>query len=249
MAKRQRIRRALILLSFLLFPITMYYFSPALIMQGAAEGVVAGSMLLFAAQFVTSLVLGRAFCGWVCPVGGLGECLQLANDRPVRPGRKDWIKFAIWAPWLGGIIALAASAGGLRRVEPLYMTVKGVSIAEPANYYMYYFVLAIVLALSLAMGRRAFCHTACWMAPFMILGTRLKRAGRWPSLHLRTQHERCIACRRCSAACTMSIDVQALVARGDMHHRECVLCGLCADNCPKDVLALKFGRPPARRVP
>ncbi len=43
--KRQRLRKALILISFLFFPVTLYYFSPVLIIQGVAEGIVAGSFL------------------------------------------------------------------------------------------------------------------------------------------------------------------------------------------------------------
>ncbi|MGD2103952.1 MAG: hypothetical protein PVJ55_02410 [Anaerolineae bacterium] len=36
---RQRIRKGLLLLSLLLFPLTLYYFSPTLIIQGALEAV------------------------------------------------------------------------------------------------------------------------------------------------------------------------------------------------------------------
>ena len=40
LATRQRIRKGLLLLSFLLFPITLYYFSPVLILAGASQGVI-----------------------------------------------------------------------------------------------------------------------------------------------------------------------------------------------------------------
>ncbi len=60
---RQRIRRALLLVSFLLFPVTLYYFSPILIMQSASEEVVNASFLVFAAMFVSSLFVGRLWCG------------------------------------------------------------------------------------------------------------------------------------------------------------------------------------------
>ena len=36
---RQRTRRTLLLVSFLLLPITLFYFSPYIIQQGAAQGV------------------------------------------------------------------------------------------------------------------------------------------------------------------------------------------------------------------
>jgi len=52
--KRQRLRKALILVSFLFFPVTIYYFSPVLIIQGVTEGIVAGSFLVFVGMFVSS---------------------------------------------------------------------------------------------------------------------------------------------------------------------------------------------------
>jgi hypothetical protein len=48
---RQRIRKGLLLVSFLLFPITLYYFSPALILAGAAQGAINGSFLVFSLSF------------------------------------------------------------------------------------------------------------------------------------------------------------------------------------------------------
>ncbi|NPV02029.1 MAG: 4Fe-4S binding protein [Brevinematales bacterium] len=66
---KQKVRRSLILISFFLFPVTMFYFSPYLIIMGGIGGIITGSFMMFAAQFAHSLVLGRAFCGWVCPAG------------------------------------------------------------------------------------------------------------------------------------------------------------------------------------
>lgn len=63
--RRQRLRALLLLSSWLLFPITIFYFSPYLIIDGAAQGVVTGSLLVFAALLLSGLLLGRAFCGWV----------------------------------------------------------------------------------------------------------------------------------------------------------------------------------------
>lgn len=46
--RRQRLRRALILISFVSFPITLFYFSPVLIIMAAHEGVIAGCFIVFA---------------------------------------------------------------------------------------------------------------------------------------------------------------------------------------------------------
>jgi len=70
MSTRQNIRRGIILFSFFLFPATFYYMSPYLVVDAAAKGIINGSFIMFALLFVSSLVLGRGFCGWVCPAGG-----------------------------------------------------------------------------------------------------------------------------------------------------------------------------------
>jgi hypothetical protein len=44
---RHRIRNALVILMFALLPVIYYYFSPNLVILGAAEGVVAGSLIAY----------------------------------------------------------------------------------------------------------------------------------------------------------------------------------------------------------
>lgn len=68
--KRQRVRQALILFSLLLFPITLYYFSPALVLEGAAQGIVVGSLVVFGLQFLASLVLGGPTVAGSAPAPG-----------------------------------------------------------------------------------------------------------------------------------------------------------------------------------
>ena len=109
---RQRVRRALLLISFLLFPVTLYYFSPVLIMQSASEGVINASFMVFAAMFISSLFLGRLWCGWACPAGALQELAAPVNNRPASR-RIDWIKWAIWLPWMAGIVAVRRARGRL----------------------------------------------------------------------------------------------------------------------------------------
>lgn len=57
----------LILISFFLFPVTFYYLSPVLIIEAAYNGIVNGSFIVFSLLFITALVLGRGWCGWLCP--------------------------------------------------------------------------------------------------------------------------------------------------------------------------------------
>ena len=234
--KRQKLRKAIILISFLLFPLTIYYFSPYLIITGAMEGVIAGSLLVFIGMFITSLFFGRAFCGWICPVGGLQECMILAQDKKARGGKLDLIKYFIWLPWISTIIILAASAGGFKKIDFLYETTNGISVANPMAYFVYYAVLLLIVFLSLTTGKRGFCHYSCWMAPFMIIGVKVKDWLNIPSFRLEAYTSKCISCNQCSNKCQMSLDVMGMVQKGNMKNSECILCGECVDVCPKTVI-------------
>jgi polyferredoxin len=243
---RQRFRKGLLLLSLLLFPATLYYFSPALILQGAAEGIVNGSLIVFSLMFLSALFVGRLWCGWACPAGALQEFGQPVNDRRTPGGKFDWIKWIIWIPWVGLIIALAVSAGGFHSVDPLYQLETGVTMTLPLDgggppwFAVYYVIVALFLGLALALGRRAGCHTICWMAPFMILGRKIRNFVGWPSLRLKASPDLCADCQTCTRNCPMSLDVNGMVQRAGMETSECILCGNCVDGCPKDAIRFSF---------
>ena len=187
---RQRYRRALLLVSLLLFPATLYYFSPMLILQGASEGIINGSLLVFTLMFLSALFVGRLWCGWACPAGALQEFGQPINDKRTPEAKFNWIKWLIWIPWMGLIVALVIGAGGYRTVDPLYQLETGVTFALPVDnsgppwFMIYYIIVVLFLGLAIAFGRRASCHTICWMAPFMIVGRWIRNRARWPSLRL-----------------------------------------------------------------
>jgi ferredoxin-type protein NapH len=237
---RQRVRRALLFASLLLFPITLYYLSPYIIVDGAANGVINGSFIAFMLMFFSALFVGRLWCGWVCPAGALQEFGMPINNRPVRGKRLDWVKWLIWVPWIGAIAVLAIRAGGYRALDPLYNLESGITVEQPFWYIIYYIVIVVFLGLSVILGRRAGCHTICWMAPFMILGHKIRNLFRWPSLRLKTDADACIDCERCTRECPMSLDVHGMVRSDSMENSECILCGSCVDICPKGVIHYTF---------
>ena len=236
----QNIRRAILIGSLLLFPITLNYMSPYVILYGASQGIVNGSMILFGLLFLSSLFFGRLWCAWLCPGGGLGEVCALANDNRIERKWLDKVKWVIWFVWLAFIAFFAISAGGYRLVDPFLLTEGGISVTRPFNYIIYLIVVAILFGLPLLLGRRGACHSICWMAPFMILGRKIRNVFAWPSYRLRAVPETCIDCQKCTRICPMSLDVNAMVRENAMEEVECILCASCADVCPKSSIHFEF---------
>jgi ferredoxin-type protein NapH len=243
--RRQNVRRALLLASFLLFPVTYYYLSPYLIIMGAGERTASGSMVVFGVMTLSALVLGRLFCGWVCPAGGLGEALFAVQNRKAN-NRHNWTRWLVWVPWMTVIVLTTLQAGGISRVDVLYQTDHGISLTTAGGvgpYIIFYAVLALVFVLSLTSGRRGFCHHSCWMAPFMMIGRGARNVLHLPAVQLRADTPACVACHACTTACPMSLEVQAMVLGQRMENSECILCGTCVDVCPKNVINYDFGKP------
>ena len=235
--KRQTIRRTIIFISFLLFPITAWYFSPYLIIMAASEHIMNGSFIVFMSLLIFSVFFGRAFCGYLCPAGGLQECEARCNDKCAKQGWRNKIQYVIWILWISAIVVIFILGKNHVTINPFFMTDHGISVTEIHNYIIYYGVLLILVLPSLIHGRRATCHYLCWMAPFMVLGSSIGRFLHVPQLHVEAAAEDCISCNRCSRACPMGLDVAHMAKEGSNSKcTECILCGACVDECPKKVL-------------
>jgi ferredoxin-type protein NapH len=237
---RQRVRRTMILVSFLLFPIIMNYLSPYVSISGAAAGYVTISLVMFAALFVSSLVLGRLWCGWLCPAAGLNEACLRINDRPVNRKLLRRFRLGIFTAWFATLLVVLALAGGFQKVVLWYLTENGISVDMPIKYMIYYLVVGLFLVLNLTLGRRGSCHAICWMAPFMTAGYHVGKLVHLPQLRVRTTPSSCISCGRCDRTCPMSLPVQTLVKTGKIQSSDCILCGECIDGCPRQVLRMGF---------
>jgi len=213
-----------------MFPIIFFYLSPVLILQASSEGTINGSLLVFLALFVISLYFGRAYCGWVCPAAGCQESLFLTRTKKIKKGK--FIKWVIWIPWILAIIFLSVKAGGYKRLDFFYQTFYGLSVSDVQSFITYNLVLFLLIVFpSILLGKRSFCHHLCWMAPFMIIGRKIRNQFMWPSLQLIAIKENCINCHTCTERCPMSLPVEKMVSILLMENSECILCGTCVDGC------------------
>jgi len=239
---RQKVRTPLAVLMVVLFPLIYYYLSPYLIIMGATEGIIAGNFIAFAGLFITSLFLGRAWCGWICPAGATQELCSKVNGRSYNGKKRNLTKYFIWTPWIAIVAVMFIQAGGIKAVDPLYQTWNGISINDLPSAIMFAAIAGAIAVFALAAGKRAACHTICWMAPFMIIGRKIRNSANWPALQLEADKTKCINCKMCTRNCSMSLDVNAMVQSQSIENSECILCGKCVDNCPKGAIKYAFSR-------
>jgi ferredoxin-type protein NapH len=237
---RQKIRAASTMLFMLFFPVIFYYLSPVIPLQAGTIGIVSGSLIIFSVLFLASLFLGRGFCSYICPAGTIQDHVMTANNRSFPRRKMGWLKFLLWGIWLGLLFFLFRLAGGIQGFDFTFATKNGISVSDVQSLIIYLIVVSVFFFIALSAGRRAACHTLCWMAPFMILGQRLGKMLRTPSLRVSSRTSECIECGRCTAVCPMSINVQKLQQKGFVDSVDCILCGNCIDNCPKKILSFKW---------
>lgn len=240
--KRQNLRKMLLIISLLLFPITIWYMSPYLIIQGAMEGIVSGSFIVFTCMLFGSIFFDRIFCGWLCPMGGMQECLFSVNEKVPKQGWRNYIKYVIWIVWIAAVIICFVFRKKEISVDFFYMTDRGISIAEIYDYVIYYGVIFLVLIPAVLFGKRVFCHYFCWMAPFMVIGTKIRHLLHLPGLHVSAEKEKCISCGMCDKSCPMGLNVVELIKDNQDFGAECIQCGSCVDHCPKKALSYELKR-------
>lgn len=199
----------------------------------------AGLFILLAILAI-SLLLKKAFCGWLCPVGTISEALwglgrrfmernlalPLWADWPLRMLKYLLLALFIWAIWGMDTDSLGAFlASPYNRVADLKMYLFFARISGLA--------LGVILALALlsVLIQGFWCRYLC---PYGALLGLLSLAS---PLKVRREKRTCIDCKRCTQACPARIQVHVATR---VHSDECMACLRCVDACPaKETLAME----------
>jgi polyferredoxin len=238
----QKIRRSLLLLSFILLPVTLNYFSPYLIVAGLFEKVIGGAFVTWMLFLLSSLIFGRAACAYVCPYGGLQMLIDRFHGRKLKQiAWLRWVKYGLGFIWVSAIIIPLILVAGQKQFNMLYLTENLVSVDHWSKLILYYMIVTILAIMPLLLGKRADCHYLCPMSILTITGSKFSSLIMIPSLHLTAKKDKCIKCGKCSKACPMSLDVMGMVQKDNMKNTECILCGECCSSCSTGVLRREFG--------
>ena len=218
------------------------------------------TLLTFLAFF---FVLGKAFCGWVCPLGTLQELVQRVGRRlglPLHALDKTGtrrVRPVKWLILLGLVLALPLLTGlGVTphefgnpycdvcpaRIATTLLTGNteqlAINAASPLSFAIG--ALGNTLFGFVAVGALAIRQPFCRICPMLALNGAFRHLSL--TRLVKAPHDKCASCGICAQACPMDIhEIQRRSGRAAFHE-DCTLCGRCAEYCPEDdVIAIKFG--------
>ncbi len=196
------------------------------------------NLSLMLALLALALLAKKAFCGWACPIGFLGELAARAGGwfwrrRPLVPSKADGRLKLFRYFILGAALFFTYRAGELvfRGFDPYYLIFSGFGHGSAG-------VLSAAVFGAIALGAfvvpMLFCRYLCPM------GAALDPFSRLELIRIRRDEAKCTACGSCGRACPHGVPVNKLTT---VQHRDCTNCLECLDACPaKDVLQLRIGR-------
>jgi len=188
---------------------------------------------------LSSVVGGRVFCGWACPMGAiqdlLGRLPKFRAFRRPRFGRVDrWLKGLKYAVLVGVVVAfyLLNTRFGVPVRGNADWSLDAVRVSWltgglPSQIRVVVIVAGVALALVVT---RAWCRYLCPLGALLTIGNRIGL------LRLRREQAKCKNCNKYPREC------RTYTTPGTA---DCVLCGDCIEGCPSD--AISFERRYARR--
>lgn len=179
----------------------------------------------FLVLVILTYLLGRTWCGWICPLGGLQEFLYRKGLIP-RPG-----------PRVVGLLRWMRR--GLTVLLIVWLGITGINFWLEVDPFKSIFNLMVfgwsgwllvggILLLSLLIYR-PFCRAAC------PLGLALGLVGRLPGAAGPAIEDSCISGKLCMKSCPTG----AMDACGTPNMENCIACGDCLEICPKGDLSWK----------
>ena len=207
----------------------------------------AGLFILLAALAI-ALLLKKAFCSWICPVGTLSEGLWRLGrrlfgrnldlprwaDLPLRGLKYLLLGLFLWAVWGMEVPMLEAFLNGTYN-----------AVADIRMYLFFAHLAGLGLAIILFLVLFSLVVENPWCRYLCPYGALLGLTSLASPLKIKRSSSTCIDCKLCTKACPARIQVHAL---NTVQSDECSACYRCVAVCPVQG-TLQMRAPGGRAVP
>ncbi|MBE7424147.1 MAG: 4Fe-4S binding protein [Zoogloeaceae bacterium] len=234
--------------------------------QQLTFGMVLPLLMSFVSFFAFFFVLGKMFCGWVCPLGTLQELVGKLGRRlgfglrRIEKGDLGEVKRVRPVKWLLllGLVFVLPLATGLgvtphslgnpycdicpSRVATTLLTgnTEQLALRVNDNVSLVLGAVANLLIGFMLVGALAIRQPFCRICPLLAFNAVFQRLS--PMRLQKKMHDNCGKCGICSEACPMDIPEIAREEGRKAYHEDCTLCGRCAEYCPQDgTIQIKWG--------
>ena len=219
---------------------TKYFF-----LTGQVPAIHPAAMVLFLAFVLMSVLLKKAFCSWLCPVGTLSELLWKLGRKIL--GRNFRLPKWVDLPLRGlkylllGFFVFVIGTMSAEAIHDFMSTPYGlIADVKMLNFFRNIgpaaaIVIAFLVLLSMV-TENFWCRYLC---PY---GALLGLASLLSPVKIRRDADACIECGKCARACPAHLPVDRLV---QIRSVECTACMACVAACSAQD-ALQFALPPRK---
>lgn len=194
------------------------------------QRITPSAFILLIAVVILTFILGKAFCGYICPLGTIQSLMnKLAKKLHIKqiivPEKLDkplrFVKYFV----LVLVVFLTYKAGELviRPYDPWAAFMHLSSGTEVFEEFIVGVIILVALLVASMFVERAFCRYLC------PLGAALSITSKFRIFNIKRNSSSCINCKACTRNCPMGLDVHS---SDSVSSSECISCGECISSCP-----------------
>ncbi len=216
-----------------------------------STGTLYAGLLWGLVTVVMTVILGRFFCGWVCPFGAIHQFVGFLANRKLGAKEKirrnsfhrgQSVKYWILIFFLtGAAMNLSVQTGLLDPISLLHRSVNLIvlpftdetflKLSPSARYYQDAWSIGLIFFIAVFMNLRVprfYCRFVCPLGALLGL---LSRFALWRIVRKDRENLHCNHCHLCEKHCEGACEPSEQIRIS-----ECVLCMNCLHKCPQELI-------------